>query len=327
MQEKLGKRSPIIYYYAPANKEPCGGTRVIYRHVDILNEAGFCAFVLHDKKRYRAHWFQNKTPIVYGKKIEKLKIADNDFFVIPELYGPHIVDKITAKNIVVFNQNSYNTFRGGYNFDLNCLANIYSSPKIRSALVVSQDSQEYLSYVFPTLAISRTHLSINHNQFYYTQSKKKQIAIMTRKLSKHSLQIINILKQHQIFNEYSLVIIDQMSEEQTAKIMRESLIFLSFSDQEGFGLPPAEAMACGCITIGYHGEGGKEYMLPHYSFPISGGNIIEFAKTIETIMQEYKNNPERLEKLRKDAAGFILARYSAEQEKKDVVEFWVNVLK
>jgi hypothetical protein len=27
----------------------------------------------------------------------------------------------------------------------------------------------------------------------------------------------------------------------------------------GFRFPPAEAMLCGCVVVGYHGKGGQEY--------------------------------------------------------------------
>ena len=41
-------------------------------------------------------------------------------------------------------------------------------------------------------------------------------------------------------------------------LMKKSLIFLSFGHPEGFGLPVAEALACGCAVVGYSGLGGRE---------------------------------------------------------------------
>ena len=57
------------------------------------------------------------------------------------------------------------------------------------------------------------------------------------------------------------------SEAAVADILRESQVFLSFGHPEGFGLPPAEALACGCLVIGYHGGGGREYFGPAGAYP------------------------------------------------------------
>jgi len=41
--------------------------------------------------------------------------------------------------------------------------------------------------------------------------------------------------------------------------MSESTIFLSLQRFEGFGLPALEAMAAGCLVVGFAGDGGWEY--------------------------------------------------------------------
>lgn len=47
--------------------------------------------------------------------------------------------------------------------------------------------------------------------------------------------------------------------DEVARIMAESAVFLSFSYHEGLGMPPLEAMQAGCLVIGYHGGGGRDY--------------------------------------------------------------------
>ena len=42
------------------------------------------------------------------------------------------------------------------------------------------------------------------------------------------------------------------------ELLQGSAMFLSFGHPEGFGLPVAEAMACGCAVVGYSGLGGRE---------------------------------------------------------------------
>lgn len=54
-----------IYYLCPRTEAPCGGVQKIYQHVDILNQNGFNAYVLHPKKGFRYRWRKNKTKIAY----------------------------------------------------------------------------------------------------------------------------------------------------------------------------------------------------------------------------------------------------------------------
>ena len=54
-----------IYYLCPCSAVPCGGVQKIYQHVDILNQNGFNAYVLHPKKGFRYRWRENKTNLAY----------------------------------------------------------------------------------------------------------------------------------------------------------------------------------------------------------------------------------------------------------------------
>jgi glycosyltransferase involved in cell wall biosynthesis len=101
---------------------------------------------------------------------------------------------------------------------------------------------------------------------------------MPRKLRDDVEQVINILKIRNNIKGWSFVEIDNMSESEVARILKESTVFLSFNHREGFGLPPVEAMACGCVVVGYEGGAGKEYFLDDFSFSVEEGNIIDFVK-------------------------------------------------
>lgn len=45
-----------------------------------------------------------------------------------------------------------------------------------------------------------------------------------------------------------------------ARVLQRAHIFLATGYPEGFSLPPLEAMACGCLAVGFTGFGGWEYM-------------------------------------------------------------------
>jgi glycosyltransferase involved in cell wall biosynthesis len=117
-----------------------------------------------------------------------------------------------------------------------------------------------------------------------------------------------------------------VSEARAAEILRESAIFMSFGHPEGFGLPPAEAMAAGCIVVGYHGNGGREFFTTQHGFPIEVGDILGYAQTMERALEEYDRDPARLMRMAEDARRLVRDVYSAETEKNSIVECWEKIL-
>ncbi len=322
----------MIYYLCPDNNEPIGGVKKIYTHVDILNSNGFPAYVLHRKKNFRCDWFRNTTQIAY---LKKSTISEEDFIVIPEFYNLAYMNPkrrddaskgflevfASAAQKVIFNQNTYYTFYGD-SFDTDDLRNIHIDDQTVAAMVVSEDGALFLRRAFPGLTVMRVHNSIDTSIFSHEGRKKNQICFMPRKNRDHAINVINILKYRGVLDGFPLVPIEGKTEKQTSEIMKESLIFLSFGYPEGFSLPPAEAMACGCIVIGYHGMGGKEYFNPDFCYPIETGNILDFAGTVEDVIKTSWTSPALLQEKALKGSSFIRENYSPAIEQKDVLSCW-----
>ena len=122
--------------------------------------------------------------------------------------------------------------------------------------------------------------------------------------------MVNILFERNKLKEWIFVPIDGLPEKEVAEILKESALFMSFSKAEGLGLPPLEAMACGCIVIGYHGQGGQEFLKEPYAYPINESEIVEFAKTVERIALDYDAHPEKYVEQGRLASDFIHTTYS-----------------
>ncbi|MBN2299118.1 MAG: glycosyltransferase, partial [Deltaproteobacteria bacterium] len=250
-----------IYYWSPDYHSTVGGVKILYRHVDILNDNGFSASIIHKKAGFRCDWFDNTTRISY---VRKITLRENDYLVIPEKYdsvykNPKRRRKAfktfstlfdTPAKKIIFVQGPYSTFKG-CSLDEDEIKSIYLDKSVVALMVVSDDSKNYLEYAFPGMQAARIHNSINQDIFSYQGEKKKQICFMPNKNPDDALQVISILKHRGRINDFTIVPIENRSELETAQIMKDSLFFLSFGYQEGFSLPPAEAMACGCIVVGY----------------------------------------------------------------------------
>ncbi len=314
---------PNIYFVCyPDTNVPIGGVKMLYRHVDILNKNGFSAFIMHDDEGFRCNWFENQTQIAY---LPNISLKNNDFFVMPETCTPKSGKLLPGIHKVIYNQGCYNTFNE-YSFDKHQLETPYLSSDIVAVLVASENSFNYLKYVFPDSRLFRIHHSIEPELFYYQPVKKKQICWMDRKMQRDAQQIINILKFRNALNGFELIPIENKPQQEVAQIFRDSLMFLSFCYSEGFSLPPAEAMACGCLAVGYHGWGAKEYFLRDFSFPIESGDIIGFAQTVERLIATYNTQPQLLMEKHKKAADFIRKTYSSQQEERDIITAWQSIL-
>ncbi|CAG0936790.1 Alpha-1,6-glucosyltransferase [Thermoflexales bacterium] len=319
-----------IYFMSPADlstptagSAPVGGVKVIYKMVDTLNRNGFTAWVLHKERGVRCDWFENDTPVGC---IWDTKITASDYLVYPEVFGRHIGMSAQGVRKVIFNQNCYYTFTG-YSFRSQPCTPFYTHPDVVATIVVSEDSHGYLKHLFPGLKIHRIRLSVNSDRFSYQACKKNQICFMPRKNEQDVNQVVNILKTRQALHDFDLIAIDGKSEMEVARIMRDSKFFLSFGYPEGFALPPLEAMACGCVVVGYHGMGGQEFFKPEFSHPIAHGDILSYARTVEELVRRAVEQPEGIEAQSQQAAAFVREHYSPRIQERDIVETWTDIFK
>ena len=310
-----------IYVLCPDHNRPSGGVRKLYRHVDVLNEHGWTASIIHQTPGFRCTWFSNETRICYSSDVS---LDPTDYLLLPEIHGPIIADIQRGIRKVIFNQGCYLTFHG-YSLAKKDDIPPYLHPDVVGVLVVSEDSRTYLQYVFPELPVFRLHYGIDPSLFSYIADKQRQIAFMPRRNREDVRQVINALNYRGALRHFDLAPIEDRTERETAEILKQSLIFLSLGRAEGFGLPPAEAMACGCIVIGFHGMGGKEYFRPDYCYPVAQGEIISLVKAVEQAIEIAEHNPKVLEEMGRSAASYIAREYSLEREEQDIVQFWTNI--
>ena len=244
---------PTVYYLCAGTDRPIGGNRTIYRHVDVLNSIGIPAVVVHHRSGFACSWFEHDTPVTGAKAV---RLLPQDILVLPEFYGPDLHRLPAGPRVVIFNQNAYRTFTavgaaapGAPYRDI---------PQIEAVLVVSHDNADYLRYAFPGLRVERIRNAVDGRLFHPPAAPAgRRLAVMPRRRAADWAQVRHLLRARGCLDGWEVVEINGRSERETAELLRSCTIFLSFSEQEGFGLPPAEAMACGCYVIGFTGLGGR----------------------------------------------------------------------
>ena len=312
-----------IYYVTPDVSTPCGGVKTRYRHVDLLNRNNIPACILHEKPGFRCSWFENSTVVTSFPQLTKAHRSD--LLVLSELHGPtaHTMAQGLLKK-VIFNQGIFNTFNG-YSLDQSDRNTPYLSDEVLGIIVNSAHAADYLQYTFPNKPVYHIHYGIDSNLFH-PRPKKRQIAYFTSKNVRDQLQLLNMLKFRGAFAGWNLAPIADKTENEVADILGESLIALNFTEREGFGMPAVEALASGCIVVGYDAICGAEYMLPAFSYPVAHGDILQFSRTLESVLQLCFHQPELIAHQAKAAVDFVQHTYYPLREEQELLTSWKHLL-
>ena len=298
-----------INFFLPYEKKIAGGIKRIMFHAKMINNIDklIAANLLFVKKKTTSRWIDSIKKKIRvknnftGWKIKDIKTVDKknqnfqfldektkivkklnfdekkDFIIFPEIFA-HFAEELCSKkriNYAIMVLNSFSVFSTN---DTKKLDRCY-----RNAEFIISGSKlitKYIKFSFPKIKkIYQSTLSIDKKIFSKNLPKKNIITYMPRKLKDESNLLLLYLKKN-LPKNWKIFALNNMTEKEIALSLNESKIFLSFSELEGFGRPPLEAAIAGNKVIGYHGEGGKEFMKAPIFTTIERGNILEFAKTI-----------------------------------------------
>jgi glycosyltransferase involved in cell wall biosynthesis len=312
---------PTVYFCAPDYDVPAGGMRVTYRHVDVLSDAGISAAVLHRRAGFRCSWFENHTRVVGSRDTS---IGPEDLVVVSEVAISLLRGLDPQHRFVVFNQSGHLTWERESQDEVD---RYLENPGMAAMFVVSSHSLEMMRYAAPSANVVRVHNSIDPSRFRPGTSRPRPvISYMPRRASDEARQVLGILRGHGVLEGWEVRALEGLSEDQVADRLRSTTIFLSLAYQEGFGLPAAEAMACGAYAVGFHGFGGLEYFRPEFSHPVEPGDVLGLARATAEVIERERLEPGWCQARGAAAASFIAAEYSPDRERRDVVEAYSALL-
>jgi glycosyltransferase involved in cell wall biosynthesis len=156
--------------------------------------------------------------------------------------------------------------------------------------------------------------------------KKRQITFMPRKLPEDAAFITAAFKRrHARYADVPWLKIEGVTQAEAARAMAENAVFLSLSHKESFGLPPLEAMACGCLVAGFHGDGGREYMTAENGWWAETGDWKGCVDGRAATLDLLETGGAALE-ARRAAMAATLERYSPPRLESALLAFWRNEL-
>ena len=320
------KSRRLLFVCYPDTNQPIGGVKQIYRQVELLHKAGWDAYVLQEQPGFRADWFKSEAPVV---DLETYKAsppsADNDLIVLPETWLINVPRYLPGIPKVIFNQNAFYSFGLSGACD-NRTLDLYRHGDIQAVVTVSNDSRNLLieGCGIPAEKCFALINGIDSQLFSAPAVKHRRVVFLGRKHADHARKVALMASQHPRLKNLSFQELPRMQHEEVASALKDALMFLSCGHPEGFGLPLAEAIACGCLVVGYHGLGGRDFALPHMQV-VEFGDLLGLLRGVEKELARFDAAPKTVIQERLAASEAILKAYGLEAELDCCLRTWANV--
>ncbi|HRE41965.1 MAG TPA: glycosyltransferase family 4 protein [Ignavibacteria bacterium] len=301
-----------------------------FNRLKILRNQWYLA--LNDSRNLK-NYQSNKYEIIKVLNINNYSVRDADFVIATSWPTAYSVDKLTLKK----GKKLY--FIQDYEYWWSNIKLVNESYKLNlRKFTTSKFLQSFLLEKFNINTIVINY-GINFNKFYNNEpkviNKNKVISFIAstaeRKNLNYALNVIDIIKKNynnSTFISFNPIKINNLPEfieqiinptdEQIRNIYANSDMFIYTSSHEGYGLPPAEAMACKSLAISTNVGAIPEYIINNENGFICNKN--NFHNMAETIIKHYDSN-EYLLKLSLNGYEHIRAYFNWNKTINDFLNF------
>ena len=242
-----------ILYFCPDFPQPSGGIKTLYRHVQRLQEIGFDAWIVHQQRPFKATWHGYIAPTLWLS--DRPQLTPQDVLVIPEVMRQIIQQtaNFAGERVVIalsWSPTYWNLPQGQTWRQFGITRVIAKSPLI----------QQYLRW---SMGIEATLISeyVDRERYRFAaESKRPKVCYLTRKDRSAGWLHGVLYAKGRPFDSFEWMPLRELSEDEYARNLREATVYVTTNMQEGMNTSVLEAMACGCLVVGYSGIGGGVYM-------------------------------------------------------------------
>lgn len=324
-----------FYFFIPSLRRVSGGVIVLYRLAYFFKQAGYEVYAVHRGARgWRPWWAKDILSVVW----DRVKLHKKDFWIVPEGWFNALLPGLQSNaKTIVYCQNWAYLFSA---LPSNCKWQDLDVDFWAVSQPVAWFIEHTLGIKTPIL---RPGIDLNLFNFNFKKNQKEiNICYMPRKnsaLARQIIQIFNqIIQKKGISHKINFLKIENLSQEDVAKVFAKAHIFLNTGFPEGCPLPPLEAMASGCLVVGFTGFGGWDYMrqiIPDKyipSFPLrsvawqgngffsADGDVMDVVLNLELAVQWILEKDQKVNKVLENAYKTACA-YSLDIQKESFLNF------
>lgn len=273
-----------------------GGIKTMYQHALLLRRAGFQVQVLQADGV--PPWLSPEVaPMVCGSIAN---LTPQDMLVFPEVldgwYGEMMQAPLKARK-VIFCQNPYYFFT--YKPSLQKLRQW----GVSRVLAPGKETALMLQRVLGLDEVPITSPVVD-SRLFTPRRKKLQIVFSHWKWARQGpLPDYAGMIQEMLRTKYPQcadvpwVLLKDRSEKEVATLMGESAICLSLGRLESLGMTALEGMSAGCVVVGFHGGGGRDYATTQNGFWHSPEDLEQVVDSLALVLSAFSHGNAMLTKM------------------------------
>lgn len=298
----------MIYFFLPhVPAQPIGGVQTLFDYAERLNQL---ANKIVAKVVCPAEYIRDilprpypLVPVVYKQPILK----PSDVLVFSE-YLLSIIDQypvINKKYVAVLNWKYFDTFVKQSPHALSLLKGLLTNSKFAKSL---------LDKLYPLLRVSYIPHVIEPRfkiKTAFNKRDSRSILILNRKNTRHVTGILSFLEQF----PHTVTLVNNIDPDKLAELYNQHQIFVNLGYPEGFCRPAAEAMASGCVVVGFTGGGGNDFMKHNLNCLIApDGDEKELIRLLSLALHGLSRS--KLVELSQKAQAAITSKYTSVNQAK-----------
>lgn len=284
---------------------PSGGVKIIYQHCEMLRRHGIEATPIH-LGDFIIDWFPHSINSLTRKEA-LANVGAGDIIICPEII-PAEASVFPCRQKIAFVQNWFLADIGtgskrryedfGFTGLLACSNYIKDYMASRSSLPCTVVTNGIDLSLFKPSGASPTHQQVLYQNRRNVADARAAIELLPPPLR-------DACKFVELGNN--------LSQAEMIRSFQAADIYLAIGYPEGFALPPLEAMACGCVVIGFTGGGGLEHMIDGQSALVApDGDSAALADCLTRVLEDSALKDGLRKQGLLKAAEFPLARMERE---------------